>query len=57
MQATWSITYKGIGVAILQLSDGTYQGVTERGYSTVPYPTTAQALADLKSHIDAQGGH
>jgi hypothetical protein len=41
MQGTtsrWSITYKGIGVGILKLVDGTYQGVTEHGY---PFPAVS----------------
>ncbi|MBA3823707.1 MAG: hypothetical protein H0X24_07365 [Ktedonobacterales bacterium] len=60
MQSTislpWGASYQGIGIAILTLSDGTYQGVTQNGYRTVPYATTQAALEDITAHIKAQGG-
>ncbi len=54
--STWGASYKGIGVAIVTLPDGTYQGVTQDGYRSVAYPTTHEALDDLKAHIDTHRG-
>jgi hypothetical protein len=53
----WGASYKGIGLAVLQLPDGTYQGVTQDGYRSVGYATTREALEDIKSHIDTQRGN
>jgi hypothetical protein len=47
----------GIGLAVLQLPDGTYQGVTQDGYRSVVYATTREALEDIKTHIDTQRGN
>jgi len=59
MQTTtiaWPASYLGVGLAILTVAIGIYQGVTQDGYHTVFYRDYQAALADIKAHIDSQGG-
>jgi len=54
MQSTtiaWPASYKGVGLAILTLPDGTYQGVAQGGYRSAPYATTKEALADVTATL------
>ena len=53
---TWPASYLGVGLAILTLPDGTYQGVTENGYCSASYADAQAAFVDVTAHIAAQGG-
>jgi hypothetical protein len=52
----WGTTFRGVGVRVDKLPDGTYQGVTEDGYRSAPYADAKDAIADATAHIAAQGG-
>ena len=55
MQTTtslWPLTYRGVGITLETLPDGTYQGVTEDGYHSLVSPDITEALADATAHIE-----
>jgi hypothetical protein len=47
----WPFSYQGVGFIVLPLNDGTYQGIIQGGYYTVPCATPGQALALVRELI------
>jgi hypothetical protein len=59
MQTTtslWPLTYRGVGITMETLPDGTHQGVTEDGFRSAPFADITEALAEATAHIDRQKG-
>jgi hypothetical protein len=52
----WPFSYQGVGFIVLPLDDGTYQGIIQGGYRTVPCGTPGQALVLVRDLILAVKG-
>ncbi len=54
--SVWPFSYQGVRFIVLPLDDGTYQGIVEGGYRTVPCATPGQALVLVRDLILAVQG-
>lgn len=53
LSASWPARYRGVGVSVEPLADGTYCGVVATGYRSSAYATPTEALAAATAWIDA----